>query len=188
MNIPGRFASDRREVYLEGEAYFEVAPDPDRPFIIRTEHSITRVLGTQFNLQAYPEKEVRIVVEEGKVAFGRRETGSRPVELVRNQMGVLSDDKEASVYPVKNMNLYTGWIKGRLIFKDTPMLQVMERLERWYDIECVLADSLLKKRTVTGDFEEESMAEVLNIISLSVGMTYEEEDRRITFSSKATVQ
>ncbi|MFH5833780.1 FecR family protein [Halalkalibaculum sp. DA384] len=183
LEIPSKFNSDFREVNLKGEAFFDVESDPDKPFVIHAGESVTRVLGTQFNLHAYPDEDVHIVVEEGKVAFGNRQSQREPAELVRNQMAILTDN-HVSTSKVDDISYYTGWRRGQLVFKDTPLKIAMKKLERWYDIETRLTDPSLESRTITGSYEEESMTEVLNIISLSVGMTYEKHKSTITFHPK----
>ncbi len=188
MKIPSRFTANQREVHLEGEAFFNVTTNPDKPFLIHAGESVTRVLGTQFNLEAYPDEQVQIVVKEGRVAFGSSQAEQQAPELQEHEMAVLSDSNRTSISRVENLEKYVGWTNDKLIFDDTPLHQVMRELERWYDIECTLADSALKTRTVTGTFEDESMTEVLNIISLSVGMTYEKHNRSITFSSEENTQ
>lgn len=188
MEIPSRFTDQRREVHLQGEAFFEVTSDADKPFMVHAGESVTQVLGTQFNLKAYPDEEVQIVVKEGKVAFGGREAEQQIPELREHEMAVLSDSNRTSIQKVENLEKYLDWTNDKLIFDDTPLHQVMQELERWYDIECTLEDPSLRTRTVTGSFQDESMTEVLNIISLSVGMTYEKNKRSITFSSEKNSQ
>ncbi|MDR8394530.1 FecR domain-containing protein [Aliifodinibius sp. S!AR15-10] len=183
LKIPSHFTTDVREVHLKGEAYFVVEPNPDKPFIIHAGESLTRVLGTQFNLQAYPQEDVQIVVEEGKVAFGKSNEKQKNVELVKNQMGILAGDK-ANISSVEDIKMYTGWTQGQLMFKDTPLKRAATRLERWFDVEIILADPALETRTITGTFKEESMTEILKIIALSVGMNYKKEKNTITFYPK----
>lgn len=184
MKIPSRFTTNIREVYLEGEAFFAVKPNPEKPFIIHAGESLTRVLGTQFNLQAYPDEAVQIVVKEGKVAFGNEREEQESAELVKNQMGVLNRGQLAGISNVESIKHYTGWTDGQLIFKDTPLNNAVKRLERWFDIDIKLNDPSLESRTITGRFKEESMTEILNIIALSVGMSYEKDKNTITFYKK----
>lgn len=183
LEIPAKFTSDLREVHLQGEAYFSVESNPNKPFVIRAGKTVTRVLGTEFNLQAYPDDTVQIVVREGKVAFGSNQRQQASAELTGNQMATLAD-KSFSVNEVDSVSRFTGWTRGELIFRDTPLKKGLKKLERWYDIEIELSDSALASRTITGIYKEESMTEVLNIIALSVGMRYEKNKNRITFYPK----
>src|SRR5699024_7548604 len=126
LEVPAQFSGDLREVYLEGEAFFDVAPNPDNPFLIYAGESITKVLETEFNLQAYPDEKVQIAVKEGKVAFGNRQAVVESLELVKNQMGVLSGNNQPVINDVADLERYIGWTDGRLIFKDTLLPEVVK--------------------------------------------------------------
>lgn len=181
LKVPAQFSRGLREVYLEGEAFFDVTKNPDLPFIIHAGESVTTVLGTQFNLQAYPDEDIQIVVKEGRVVFGSHQRDDESSELVKNQMAVLSDADQLIINKVADLERYIGWTEGRLVFEDTPLKEVAKKLERRYDIECTIEERALQNRTVTATFEDETMTEVLKIIALSVGITYEKEKRSIKF-------
>jgi ferric-dicitrate binding protein FerR (iron transport regulator) len=184
LEILNQFNSETREVRLEGEAFFAVEPNPEKPFIVKTSGSITKVLGTQFNVHAYPEEDIQVVVEEGKVAFGSiNENINDAPKITTNQMGILSVSGKKEIIDVRPEQ-YLGWMEDRLIFKDTPFDIVVKKLERWYDINCTISDSTLLERSVTATFHDEPMTEVLKIISLSLGATYTKENRSVTFLSK----
>lgn len=184
LEVPAQFNRDLREVHLEGEAYFDVASNPDKPFVIHAGETVSKVLGTQFNLQAYPDdEEVQLVVKEGKVAFGNRRTEGESRELVKNQMGALSGTNQLIIQDVADLERYIGWTEGKLVFQDTPLQEVAKKLERRYDIECTVEEPALRDRTVTATFKEETITEVLKIIALSVGVNYEIDKRLVRFSS-----
>jgi len=186
LKIPGTFTSDAREVFLEGEAFFKVAHDASRPFIVHTNSSLTKVLGTQFNVRAYPdEHKVQVAVKKGKVAFGADETSiDRAPKLIHNQMAVLQGNRQTVISDVKDLDNYIGWTQGKLIFKDTPLTEVLRRVERWYDIDCKLMNPELRNRTITASFQNEPMLEVLKIIALSTDMKYERKRREVIFYKK----
>src|SRR5690625_1996681 len=183
LEVPAQFSGDLREVYLEGEAFFDVVPNPDNPFLIHAGESVTKVLGTEFNLQAYPDEKVQIVVKEGRIAFGNRQAVEKSRELVKNQMGELSVNNQPVIHDVADLERYIGWIQGKLIFQDASLQEVVKKLERRYDIECVIEEPALQDRTVTATFKEETITEVLKIIALSVGMNYEKDKRSVRFLS-----
>lgn len=185
LKVPSQFNGDTRKVDLEGEAFFDVTSNPDKPFVVQAGESVTTVLGTEFNIRAYPDEEEQVVVKEGRVAFGSNQAREGAPELRKNQMGVLSEGNELIVDEVSDLESYIGWTEGKLIFKDTPLHEVAKKLERRYDVECTIEEPTLQDRTVTATFKEETITEVLEIIALSVGMSYEKDKRSITFSSTA---
>jgi len=183
LKVPAQFSGDLRKVELQGEAFFDVTSNPDTPFVIHAGESVTTVLGTEFNVQAYPEEEEQVVVKEGRVAFGSHQIREETMELGKNQMGILSENNELTMNKVSDLDRYISWIRGQLIFRDTPLHEVIKKLERSYDVECTIEDPALQHRTVTATFKEESITEVLDIIALSVGMSYKKEKRSVRFSS-----
>jgi len=196
LNIPSEFMEESREVYLSGEAYFEVEHDSKFPFIIYSGETTTKVLGTKFGIRAYPdENQVRIAVSEGKVslmsAYANSSSNSiwdTPTEktLTVNEVGILSlDERNIQVTKMQELDLFLGWKDGKLIFKDTPLKQVKVELERWFDIECVIKDKSLETVKLTASFEKgEPLREVLNVISLTMDITYENDGKKFTFLKK----
>lgn len=183
IEISEAFGDSVRSVSLEGEAYFEVFSNTEKPFIVNSGNSYTRVLGTKFGVKAYSiDQQVQVVVEEGRVAFGSTsDSDSQGKHITKNQVGILSKDGKTEVKDIPEISTYLGWKEGRLIFESTPLSEVVSQLERWYDIEMVLADSSLKSKTITASFKDEPMTEVINIISLSLDARYKRDGRKITF-------
>lgn len=188
INIPGDFMSEIREVYLEGEAFFEVNHNPDKPFVVYSVDASTRVLGTKFGIRAYPEEEqTQVVVTEGRVSFGREKQpiAQKSKQVTQNQIGVLSEDGNVEVSAVNNIRQYLGWRNGELVFEDTPLRKIKSHLERWYDIKCTIVDSSLYDRLLTASFGSgEPMEEVLTVIALSMDMHYDRKGRNIRFMKK----
>ncbi len=181
IEIPPAFGDSVRRVTLEGEAYFEVAHNPNKPFIVHTADAYTRVLGTKFGVKAYAEDdEIQVVVQEGKVALGslsRSDLQSKPI--TKNKRGSITSNGITRVREVANISKYLGWKDGRLIFESSPLPRVISQLERWYDINIVVADQSLRTSTITASFKDEPMTEVLNIITLSIDAHYERSGRTI---------
>lgn len=127
---------DKRVVYLEGEAFFEVAKMSGKPFEIFAGDSKTKVLGTSFNVRAYPdENKVEIAVETGKVAFSAEQ---KPVERTLLAKGDYATYTKSS-QKVEKLDLAklnaAAWKKGALRFKNSQLVDVIESLERYYNIE-----------------------------------------------------
>lgn len=182
LSIPGDFNSSARRVYLEGEAYFEVESNPDKPFLVHTGGGITEVLGTEFNVRAYPDKnQVQVVVAEGKVLLGSEEQGAdQKVQLTRNRQGILSSNGEVVVSDIMDMDEYTGWKAGKLTFHGVSLEDVIHRLERWYGIDITLQNEFPSgSRRLTASFENEPLTEVLNVIALALEVKYKREGQEV---------
>ncbi|MEX1137275.1 MAG: FecR domain-containing protein [Balneolales bacterium] len=183
IEIPLAYGDSIRKVYLEGEAYFEVAHNRDKPFVVYSGDAYVEVLGTKFGVRAYEEDEqVQIAVEEGKVSLGSSlSLDEEGKHITRNQVGLLAKSGEAKVFDTEEIQQYLGWKDGRLNFNGVAFSEVKPQLERWYNIDIVLADPAVRSQALTASFMDEPMTEVMNIISLSLDVNYEREGRIITF-------
>ena len=157
--------SNNRQVKLEGEAWFEVKRDDDHPFEINTGNSITKVLGTSLNLNAYPsENYIEIVLKDGSVEFlynkGEEKETMLPKERLIFQNGEII---KSVVDPAK----YCAWTNGKLIFRGDPMAEVARRIERWYNVKVNIADSELEKYSFRATFEDDKLEDVLRYLCLT---------------------
>src|SRR5690625_2861382 len=187
LMIPKNFMDSHRIVTLEGEAYFEVASDMERKFFVHANNSITQVLGTKFNVRAYPDEDnVEVVVAEGLVSMSSEEQLHAPeVQLIQNQRGTLSKSGEVVASAISDVDLYLGWTKGKLTFHNTPVQEVKTSLERWYDIEVVLkGDFSSNEKLLTGTFENVPLSLVLGSISLSLDLQYQQDGNIVIFSKQ----
>lgn len=185
LQHPKEFHAEERTVHLSGEAFFEVARD-GRPFFVYADGAQIEVLGTEFNVQAYDDKEnIQVVVAGGKVAV---RSGSRSddkgAELERGDLGRLDRNSGKVVSVTRNVDLeqYLGWMDYRLRFNDTPMEKVARELERWYGVEIVLLDPGIEQMKVSATFEDETIREVLRVIDIALDLNHDIEGRRITIS------
>lgn len=132
---PSKFSSHERKVRIEGEAYFEIQKDPRRPFKVTSGDQTVEVLGTTFNINAYPdERVVRTTLVEGKVKVGQNGTSSSSVCLHPGQQSILIKGSEISVKEV-NLMAQVGWREGLFYFDETALADAMLQISRWYDIE-----------------------------------------------------
>ena len=184
IQILPSFGDSIRGLRLKGEAYFDVAANPEVPFLVYTEDSYTRVLGTKFGVRAYPgDQKMRVAVAEGEVALGfSEENSTESLHLTRNKIGILDSDKEIKVKETGDIENCLAWKDGWLVFRSTPFDEVIPRLERWYNIE-IAADASLSGQKITATFKEEPMLEVLNILALSLDAKFKKTGRKIIFSS-----
>lgn len=167
------FGRARRDVYLEGDALFEVEHDVARPFVVHTAKALTTDLGTVFAVRDYKaDKKVTIAVRTGKVAMqplatraGRREHNvipSAPILLGPGQSATLTSDGQISSRNTQ-VESYFAWTEGRLVFENTPLSDVAVTLERWYDVQIQLSP-LVARRTVNASFDDDGVETVLKLI------------------------
>jgi ferric-dicitrate binding protein FerR (iron transport regulator) len=155
-----------REVRLSGEAFFEVVPDPLHPFVVRAGNASTRVIGTAFNVSAYPEAgQMRISLKSGKVGIEyENKTGRVLQELAPGELLIF--DKESSAGQIVHeapgeMDVWTG---GQLLFYKTPLKEAFAQIEARYGIH-IIYDHPLKDQTITARFENTALEKVLQTLS-----------------------
>jgi transmembrane sensor len=152
-----------RNVQLKGEAYFKVAPDKTRPFNIQTENTSVAVLGTAFNLRAYPaEAFTEVEVEEGKVNFKDKESGD-DIFLAAKEKGICNKEG-IKVQKETTLNAHS-WRTQRLVFRDTPIKDAISDLERYYKVNIEHKGS---NCSFSGIFDDEKLDDVLEIIEFTL--------------------
>lgn len=176
--IPEKFNEKyKREVILEGEAFFEVTHDPDRQFVVTTDQAMTRVLGTKFNINSYGvENQIMVAVVEGAVSLENRSVDTVSVKTItKNQLGTFAEDGSTKVTDFTDMSEFLGWTNGNLVFRQDSLASVIKKLERWYGIDIHLnldsGDRPDKKLTATFT-DRQRLAEVLESISLVLDFEY----------------
>ena len=181
LSYPVAFAGGRREVELRGEAYFEVARDAARPFIVKTAAMDVRVLGTSFNVCAYPEEQAQATLVEGSVAVddGREERVLEPGEQ-------LSRDVDGTVAVRKvDTEAYGEWRNRQFVFEDDLLGTVLGKLERWYDVEFFIQHSSLEELRFTGNLPKyENLEEVLRKLEQTTYIHFERNGRAVVVSEE----
>ena len=181
------FGRAHRDLYLDGEAYFQVAPDSQRPLRVHTPRSVTEDLGTAFVVRAYGDQNAtEVVVIEGRVSLSRAETTSPAVVLGLRDLGRLDASGPATVRRGVDVDRYLAWTKGVLAFDGTPLSEVMPALERWYNVEIRLSDSALAARRLTATFQNEPIDLVLKRIALTLGLLVERGDGSVFLLRKGS--
>ena len=177
LRFPHTFANQQlRTVVLDGEGYFEVAKNKEQPFVVETNDLKIKVLGTKFNVDAYADNSsVSVALVEGSVML-QENTGNVNkdlMELSPNQVATLNPtDGTLSKTDVPDLYKYTAWINGRIVFYGDPIQTVVKKLEKWYNVDIVISDKKLEGYKFTGTFIDESLEQILNILSMSSQMTY----------------
>jgi transmembrane sensor len=162
--------SNHRQVMLQGEALFEVAHDADNPFEISTGNSKIKVLGTRFNVNAYTvEKYVEVVLENGKLEFSPLGDGSVIVMAPNERLVYQNGTVRRSVTDAAK---YVAWKDGKLVFRGDPMSEVARRIERWYNVKVEVVDKRLEQYVFRATFQDDSLEEVLRLLSLTSPIGY----------------
>ena len=136
LTYPVCFSSKERIVQIEGEAYFDVAPDKEHPFIVKTSHTSIRVTGTSFNVRAYADEDT----ESTTLISGNEE-----FELVPNQHYTYNKNTGTNTVANVNTDLYTSWESGSFIFLNVPLENVMSYLSKWYGFQYSFEDEAAKQ-------------------------------------------
>jgi transmembrane sensor len=157
-----------REVFLDGEAFFEVSKNKKKPFIVRTNSLAIKVLGTAFNVKSYPEeKTVETTLVEGAVAINEK---SDNVLLKPSQQAVFSkQEKKIRLFDV-DPTIATSWKDGKLVFEDERFEDVIQKLERWYGVDLEVNEG--KSCRINFKIGKESLKEVLENIKIATNLQY----------------
>ncbi|MEX0770910.1 MAG: FecR domain-containing protein [Balneolaceae bacterium] len=188
IRLPESFDNqDRREVYLSGEAWFDVAPDTLRSFVVYTEQSVITVLGTKFQVQSYPaEDQVQVVVSEGSVALKEPDKPDETAAiLTRSQLAIISADGITTVETVGDLSVYLGWTEGKFVFDRSVLKDAIKRLERWYDVKIRIDPSSpdLPEKKLTASFEDhQPVREVLETIALKLDIHFVYDEQQSVYS------
>lgn len=148
LKFPMAFIGNNREVFVEGEAYFEVAKDQDHPFIVHAGEAAIRVLGTKFNVAAYPEdKKVSTTLTAGKVKV---EGWGRDMDLEPGFQAVL--DMQSGVMEKHRVDtaMYVSWTRGIWEYENMPLFEITKQLSRWYDVNFIFSAPEFRNRRFTG--------------------------------------
>ena len=184
LRYDNHFGKQNRVIELAGEAYFEVASNEKNPFIIVTSDVEVRVLGTKFNVMAYPDDpSIEATVTEGTVNVKERK-GEQSLIITANQKASYTKIKKILVSSVVNPVTFTSWKENILYFDNENFENVISKLERWYNVSIHLEgkDSIDDRFTLT--VKNESLKEVLDLISLTTPLRYKIQDDDVTISYK----
>lgn len=179
FQYPETFAEQTRHVLLSGEAYFDVMPNKDKPFLIHTASSYTKVLGTAFNLRAYPDEDfAELTVANGKVEFGGHHVDGAAL-LSAGMQATVKDGKLSQRGDVGPEAF--AWKENTLVIDNEPLQQVALRLERWFGIDVEIARKELETLTLTGTYKNASLDRILKSLQFTADIRYTYADRKLTF-------
>lgn len=183
LEVAAGFGRDERVVSLSGAAFFDVAEDSLRPFLVDLGVVTLRVLGTEFAVSAYDgAAEAHVVVASGRVAV---RPGGQPMET-RREVGPAQRatvDRAGGFVTVDSADLddYLLEQQGRVVLRSVPLARALEELQRWYDVKLEVTDPVLADRRITATFEFDPLGDVLHAIAMAVDATYSVEGRTVRF-------
>lgn len=153
-----------RQVFLSGEAYFDVAKNESNPFRVNVDDLEVRVLGTQFNVSAYNEDEyIDVVLVEGSVNLNKKDRiEGDVVELSPGQKGSYKQNSDSITVNEVNASLYTSWMQGHLVFRDLTFNSILTKLERHYNIEIENTNRELGREIFNASFDNVEVEKVLS--------------------------
>lgn len=179
------YGKDKRIVYLEGEAYFDVAKQKDKPFIVKTKEQDIEALGTKFNVMAYPlDSLVITTLLEGSVQLKTMNFPERTIMRPNQQLIYNRNTKQASLFHV-DARQFTSWTTGYYYFYEQSLKAILDRLSHVYGMQFTVNSEILNQRTFTGTFYRgQSIKDIMEIVNLSIPIKYKIDDRHVTISEK----
>lgn len=181
---PARFATEKREVYLEGEAIFEVSHNKQQPFMVITHDIEVKVLGTVFDVSAYADDATSsAILESGSVEMKYKANSllsQSKVKMVPGTMAVYDPIEKTVKQTQVNTKLYTSWREGYFVFERQSLEDILKKISRYYNVSIQLNDQSLANETFTGPLDlRNSATQVLEIIAVMINAKVEKTDNQI---------
>ena len=183
LKYPVAFSDTVRQVFIEGEAYFEIAENKNKPFIVQTNSYSINVLGTSFNVMAYnDEHQVVTTLIEGSVKITQSESS---INLIPGQQAVLEEESDDIKVATVDTYQYTSWKDGLFVFKSESLSSIVKKFSRWYDCEIQFVDTDLGNKRFTGTLKRDTdLEKLLNIISQTCQIDFKVNKNNVLTISK----
>ncbi len=181
LKYPVKFMEgSNREVFLTGEAFFDVAKDAAHPFIVNADELGIKVLGTQFNVSAYPEDAfVRTVLVEGSVSLSENTSNTKATKLEPDHQAIWNKEEKRIYIEEIETSIFTSWIEGQIVFRHMPFKNIIKKLERHYNVDIRCNNIVLNEETFTASFDIESIEQVLETFNKNYAIGYTIKDNQI---------
>ena len=184
FKYPTSFNGKNRQVYLDGEAYFEVTKNEEKPFVVKLNKQDITVLGTTFNVQAYENESYSVVtLLSGRImleAFNEFSESTGRMFMKPNQCALADNESGSISLSEVNASLTNAWINGEYKFKDEPLSSIVKRLENYYDVRIHLDDPRLEQIRYTGTFSlDQDILDVFRIIDYEKQFVLTDKERHI---------
>lgn len=175
LRYPRNFSGNERSVTLDGEAFFDVAPDKQKPFIIKANESNIKVVGTSFNVNSSAER-TEVIVTTGVVEVSNNED---KVVLHPNEKALVSNDRSTILKQLNDDQLYNYYYSKEFVCNGTPLYKLVDVLSQAYGKEIVIANRNLSHLPLTATFRNESLNDVLTVISETFNISVTQENGKI---------
>lgn len=185
LRFPVSFVGNERNVYLKGEGYFEVAKDETRCFNVHLNQATVTVLGTSFNINAYPdEKKISTTLVNGAVRF-RTEQNRQNVVLEPGRQCIMDIATGQTLVREVDTRIYTSWVTGRFVFRFMNLEAIIRQLQRWYDFEISYLSPEIKEYEFQGVIQRDSKIEdVFKAIELTTEVRFKINGRQVTVEKR----
>lgn len=192
ISYPIHFTQNTRETFLSGEAFFEVAKNPSKPFFVYANEVVTQVLGTSFDVKAFDgESEIRVNVRNGQVSVYNQKKIIRPEEetkglvLLPNQQAVFDRKNESLLKHLSDnpLPLQEQASEHKKLIEDTPVSEVFKKLEETYGIKIFYNKDIVKNCIISTRFGNESLKDKLDVVCQTINASYKEIDAQIIIES-----
>lgn len=171
---------DYREVKLSGEGFFQVVKNPGKPMLVTTSGMQIKVYGTTFNVNAYDDQSViETALVEGKISIMKLDENGKSIDteikMKPGELGrIFKDNNKIEIAEANNMDVYTGWVSGKYIFKNLPLYEILKRLEHIHNVEFDLEDKELGEYNFDATFTNQNIEGIMDIFALSLPLTWKE--------------
>jgi ferric-dicitrate binding protein FerR (iron transport regulator) len=178
-----------RDVYLEGEAYFEVAHSENRPFVVHVGNETIKDIGTKFDVKAWSDDDnTKVAVVEGVVSIQPNVEFRKDIVVSRNQYCVINSNGVILPPTHTDVSRDIGWMSGKLVFHDAPMSEVVKQIWRRFGICCSVADTSILSKKITTSFDgRDPPKRVFDMIALSLNLTYKASEDSVIFMPSKTL-
>ncbi len=171
FRYPERFTGTQREVFVDGEAYFEVKSNPENPFVVNNPMMNTIVTGTHFNLNAYSaDNYFEATLLEGKIHL---ENENKNLVMKPGEQVQFDSKLEKVVQKTVDPQNAAAWVDGKLIFRDEKLGTAIKKLARWYNVEIILTDPEINNYLMTATIQDEKLDQSLKLIALALPVKFE---------------
>src|SRR5215212_8352849 len=190
VTIPGDYGKTSRSVEIRGDAWFDVVHDAHKPFTVRAASATIVDVGTKFTVRSDDPAGVSVSVSEGSVSLRQMNTPlQQGVVLKAGDNGILQRGGQVIARRGKASDADVAWLKGRLVFREAPIAEIVSSMRKWYGIELKVPDRTLASRHITASFSGESPERVLEVIRLALGAEIERRgDTAIVSSVKGNMR
>ncbi len=183
FSYDSRYGKSERVVQLEGEAYFEVTKEKNKPFIVKTKEQSIEALGTKFNVSAYPtDSLLTTTLLEGSVLLTTQNL-LHPTILKPNEQFIYNKKTQLTILQQVDANQFVSWTTGYYFFPEQSLEAILYRLSHVYGVQFTIESETLSRRTFTGTFYRgQSIKDIMEIIHLSIPIRYKIDDHHVTIS------